>query len=136
MTLTRAALAPGPTLAVVAVLALAAAVISLPARAQAPADPLPESPGKALVASACTVCHQIEVVTAQRHTAAEWGDVVGKMVDRGATLTDAEQDQVQDYLAKNFGVAGAAAPATAPAEASPAQPAPPPPTPPEPPKGG
>jgi hypothetical protein len=127
MTPTRAALAPA-----LAVLALTAAIVSLPARAQAPADPLPEGPGKALVASACTVCHQIEVVTAQRHTAAEWDEVIGKMIDRGATLTDAEQDQVQDYLAKNFGVGGTAAPATPPAEAAP----PPPPTPPEPPKGG
>lgn len=106
MTLTRAALAPA-----LAVLALTAAVASLPARAQTPADPLPESPGKAVVASACTVCHQIDVVTAQHHTGAEWDDIIGKMVDRGATLTDAERGQVHDYLAKNFGVEGAPAPA-------------------------
>jgi len=132
MSFTRAALAPAPALAFTAVLALTAAVVSLPARAQAPADPLPESPGKALVASACTVCHQIEVVTAQHHTAAEWDDIVGKMVDRGATLTDAEQDQVQDYLVKNFGVAGAPAPAApdaAPPAPAPAAPEAPPPTP-------
>lgn len=122
MSFTRAALAPA-----LAVLALAAAVISLPARAQAPAAAQAEDPGKALVASACTVCHQLEVVTAQHHTGPEWEDIIGKMVDRGATLTDAEQDQVHAYLTKNFGVEGApAAPAT---DAAPAAP-PTPPTPP------
>ncbi len=123
MNFARTALAPAPALALTAILALAAAVVSLPARAQAPADPLPEAPGKALVASACTICHQVEVVTAQHHTAAEWEDIIGKMVDRGATLTDAEQDQVHDYLTKNFGVEGVPA-AAPPAPVAPAAPPP------------
>ena len=36
--------------------------------------------------------------------------VIGKMVDRGAALTDAEQDQVYDYLVKNFGPEASPAP--------------------------
>ena len=130
MTLTRAAFAPA-----LAVLAVAAAVASLPAHAQAPAASPSDDPGKALLASACTVCHQIEVVTSQHHTAADWEDIIGKMVDRGATLTEAEQGQVRDYLAKAYGVEGAAAAPAAATDAAP-QPAPdaPPPTPPEPPK--
>jgi cytochrome c5 len=114
MTPPRSALAP-----VLAAPIWAALALSLPAQAQPPAqtsgDILPESPGKALVVSACTTCHQAEVVVAKRRTAAEWDEVIGKMVDRGATLSDAEQDQIYDYLVKNFGAEGAVAPTHAPA---------------------
>jgi len=99
MTLLRALLAPG--------LALFAA--ALPAAAEGPDDILPEAPAKALVVRACTACHQAPVVVAKRRTAEEWDEMIGKMVDRGAALTDAEQDQVYDYLVKNFGPEPAAA---------------------------
>jgi hypothetical protein len=93
MTLLKALLIPG-------VILFAAA---LPASAEGPDDILPEAPAKALVVRACTACHQAPMVVAKRRTAEEWDEMIGKMVDRGAALTDAEQDQVYDYLVKYFG---------------------------------
>ena len=104
MTLRRSVLAFG----------LAVLASALPAAAQGPNDILPDDPAKALVVRACTACHQAPQVVAKRRTAEEWDTMVGKMVDRGATLTDEEQDQVYDYLVKYFGQEP-----TAPAEAPP-----------------
>ena len=95
-------------------LGLAALLGALPATAEGPNDILPEAPAKALVVRACTACHQAPQIVAQRRTAEEWDTMVSKMVDRGATLTDEEQDQVYDYLLKYFGQEP-----TAPAEAPP-----------------
>src|SRR5438105_4387386 len=76
---------------------------ALPALAQGPNDVLPEAPAKALVVKGRTACHQAPQIVAKRRTAEEWDEVIGKMVDRGAPLTEAEQDQVYDYMVKNFG---------------------------------
>ena len=85
------------TLGVTAALAAASAI------AAGPSDILPEAPAKALVVRACTGCHQASQVVAKRLTAEEWDVMLGKMMDRGARLTDGEQDQVYDYLVKYFG---------------------------------
>ena len=88
------------TVLAMGVCALASA---LPAAAQGPGDVLPEAPAKALVVKACTACHQAQVVVAKRRTADDWDAMIGKMIDRGAPLSEAEQDQVYDYLVKYFG---------------------------------
>ena len=77
------------------------------AHAAGPNDILPEAPAKTLVVRACTACHQAPQIVAKRRTAEDWDLTLGKMVDRGARLTDAEQDQVYDYLVKYFGPAAA-----------------------------
>src|SRR5438128_4779342 len=71
---------------------------ALPALAEGPDDILPEAPAKALVVKGCTACHQAAVVVAKRRTAEDWDAMVGKMVDRGAPLTEDQQDQVYEYL--------------------------------------
>src|SRR4051812_34683765 len=93
----------------------AALLVLSPLAATAADDLLPEAPAKALLLGQCTTCHDAALVTMKRRTHDEWDEVMGKMVDRGAALTDEEQDQVVDYLTKNFGPANAvaAAPATA-----------------------
>lgn len=96
--------------------ALAAALVA-PAVAQGPNDILPDDPAKTLVVGACTSCHEATVIVSKSHTADEWDALIGKMVDRGAQLTDAEQEQVYAYLVKNFGVKPA--PPTPPAAPSP-----------------
>lgn len=83
------------------------AAICTAALAAGPNDVLPEAPAKALVVRACTSCHQAPMVVAKRRTAEEWDEMVAKMVDRGAPLNEAEQDQVYAYLVKNFGPAPA-----------------------------
>lgn len=92
-------------------LAIAAIIPALwsTAALAAPNDVLPDGPGKPLVVRACTTCHQAPMVVAKRRTADQWDEVLGKMIDRGARLTDAEQDQVYDYLVRNFGPAPAKA---------------------------
>lgn len=83
--------------------ALAALVLAAAGAAAGPNDVLPEAPAKAVVVRACTGCHQAAQIVAKRLTADEWDAMLGKMVDRGARLTDAEQDEVYDYLVKYFG---------------------------------
>jgi len=104
-------------------LALGAAVCSIglfaPAFAQAPGDGLPDDPAKAVILSACTSCHDIGLITVKPRSADEWDTLIGKMVDRGAALTETEQQQVLAYLIKNLGVK----------PADPAPPTPPSPTP-------
>lgn len=89
-----------------AVIAFAAA----PAIAAGPNDILPDAPAKAIVVRACTACHQAPQIVVKRRTADDWDLVIGKMIDRGARLTNAEEDQVYDYLVKYFGQAPAKTP--------------------------
>jgi hypothetical protein len=89
--------------------------IAATAFAQGPDNILPEAPAKAVILRACTSCHQPTVIVAKPHTADEWDEIVGKMIGRGAELTDAEQDQVISYFAKNFGPKAPGSPASTPA---------------------
>ncbi len=84
-------------------------VLSLTSALAGHAQSLPEGPGQAAVQSACSTCHRITVVTAQRLSHAGWENVVENMVSRGAQATPEEQKEIVDYLAANFGV-GAPAP--------------------------
>jgi hypothetical protein len=74
-----------------------------PAQSAGPNDILPEAPAKVLVVRACTGCHAAPQIVVKRHTAEEWDEVVAKMVDRGAKLSEPEQDQVYAYLVRYFG---------------------------------
>jgi hypothetical protein len=56
-----------------------------------------------LVATVCSTCHSLEVVTKKQASLEEWRDVVKAMVDRGAHLQPGEAAVVTDYLARNFG---------------------------------
>ncbi len=81
-----------------ALLALPAAVPAL--RAQ---DELPAGKGKDVTQRMCSGCHDMSVVTGRHLTAKRWSDTVDEMIGRGATGTDAEIDQVINYLAAHFG---------------------------------
>jgi hypothetical protein len=45
----------------------------------------------------------MDTVTAERHDLAGWKAVITDMISNGASLTDAQADQVANYLATNFG---------------------------------
>jgi cytochrome c5 len=64
---------------------------------------LPEGDGKKTVEAACSSCHGLEVVIDKKLSREAWQGVVKTMVDRGASLTKGEADDVVDYLARNFG---------------------------------
>jgi competence protein ComEA len=64
---------------------------------------LPEGPGKAVTERMCKPCHGLENVVREKRTKDRWAETVDDMVSRGAKGTDAEIDQVIDYLAAHFG---------------------------------
>jgi cytochrome c5 len=66
------------------------------------AQDLPPGPGSDIVARTCTVCHEMDIVTAQRHDADGWRVVANAMIKNGAELTPQEVDQVVEYLAKTL----------------------------------
>jgi hypothetical protein len=51
----------------------------------------------------CSKCHGVDRIKAKTHTADEWKGIVARMVGKGASLNDAEQQAVVDYLKTNFG---------------------------------
>lgn len=78
-------------------------VLSSAAGAQAPG--LPDGRGKAPIVSACSGCHEIARVTAQRRSKAQWRETVDDMIARGAQVADADYDDVIAYLGTHFGTA-------------------------------
>ena len=64
---------------------------------------LPDGPGKAVVEKMCKGCHGLENIIRSRRTKDKWSDIVDDMIARGAKGTDAEADEVVDYLSSHFG---------------------------------
>jgi cytochrome c5 len=94
--------------------ALAALVLgaAAPLRAQT-AGALPPGEARELVATACSQCHTLAVITAGRDGPIGWKKHVYNMVLRGAQLTPREADTVIDYLITHFGPGAPAASAAA-----------------------
>jgi len=63
---------------------------------------LPGGPGKDLVETRCTVCHDLERVASARRQKSEWRTLVANMVDRGAVATPDEAHAITSYLTMNF----------------------------------
>ena len=63
---------------------------------------LPDGPEKAVVEKICGDCHGVEMATSRRETKEGWNAIIDDMVQRGARGTDAEFDQVVEYLSRNF----------------------------------
>lgn len=82
---------------------------------QQPKLQFPDGPGKNTVQKVCGSCHGAEVIVPRGMNRQEWGQVIARMVTRGAKGTDEEFAEVLDYLAGHFppGRNAAAAPAPA-----------------------
>jgi quinoprotein glucose dehydrogenase len=63
---------------------------------------LPPGPGHDLTVRVCSACHSPDLAAGQHLSAQEWNSLVQNMSARGAVATDAEFDQVIDYLARSF----------------------------------
>jgi cytochrome c5 len=98
-----AATAVAATAVAAAVVATAVTAAALPGQADISAASLPEGAHRDLVVRTCALCHPIDLVVAQRRTQEQWEELIGKMLDRGAQATDAEQAQILEYLVHNFG---------------------------------
>lgn len=68
-----------------------------------PPKAFPPAPEHDLVVRVCSGCHVPEMVTAKRHSADEWDEIIAKMVDHGAQATEAEQDRIWAYLVRFYG---------------------------------
>ena len=69
---------------------------------QAPADKLPEAPGKAVLTTMCTSCHGTDVITDAPRTVPSWVDTVLSMKDFGAQGSDEDWKTVTDYIVVNL----------------------------------
>ncbi len=63
---------------------------------------LPDGPGKKTVEKVCFTCHGPENVLKKRRTRAQWDKVMDTMAENGAKATDAEFEEVLNYLARYF----------------------------------
>jgi cytochrome c5 len=99
-------------LTLVSALAALAVGATAPVRAQT-ASALPPGEGRELVATACTQCHTLSVITAGRDGPVGWKKHVYNMVLRGTQLTPREADTVIQYLITNFGPTAPATTASA-----------------------
>jgi mono/diheme cytochrome c family protein len=62
-----------------------------------------EAPGKVLLETRCTTCHDIGRVRKEKAARAGWEKIVDRMVGKGAKLDDAEREAVVEYLAATYG---------------------------------
>jgi competence protein ComEA len=82
---------------------LSASLLALaPPPAQAPADKLPEAPGKTVVVKVCGSCHTVDLIPDSPMTVANWNRTVESMKEFGATASDDEWQTVKDYIAVHF----------------------------------
>ena len=70
---------------------------------------LTQGPGRAVTERMCTSCHGVEQFTGMRMTKQRWAQTVDDMVARGAQGSDADINQVVQYLTDNFGAGKIAA---------------------------
>ena len=66
------------------------------------AQQLPAGPGADLMKSRCMTCHESDIITSQKLSAAGWTNSVNKMVRWGAQVTTEERDVLVPYLAAHF----------------------------------
>jgi competence protein ComEA len=69
----------------------------------AQAQDLPDGKGKAVVEEVCGACHGVDLLASRRATKEGWSYIVDDMVARGASATNEQVQQINEYLAKTFG---------------------------------
>ena len=70
-----------------------------------PAKPiaLPDGPGKDLVETRCTLCHDLERVTATKRTTSDWNGTVANMFARFGVASPDDERAIVAYLTAHFG---------------------------------
>jgi mono/diheme cytochrome c family protein len=87
-------------------IALAAAMIAIPAAADEKPVDLKKGPGLDKVEGNCGACHSLDYIqmNSPYPSAALWDAEVTKMIKAfGAPITDADATAIKDYLKKNYG---------------------------------
>jgi cytochrome c5 len=67
------------------------------------AQGLPTGPGRELLTTACTTCHNLNTVVSYRAGRPGWKEVVDNMVLQGAQVLPEESPTLIDYLATHLG---------------------------------
>jgi hypothetical protein len=67
------------------------------------AQDLPDGSGKDIVGRACTGCHDLGRITDKKMSADEWKATVQRMIKNGATLSPADEQAIENYLARTLG---------------------------------
>ena len=65
--------------------------------------PATDDPAASLFVQMCVKCHEAARITALRRTKVEWEEIINKMIERGATGTEKEFEDVYGYLLRNYG---------------------------------
>ncbi|MGH9202652.1 MAG: hypothetical protein ACRD2A_15615 [Vicinamibacterales bacterium] len=65
--------------------------------------PLPNGAGADVIKARCVSCHDTDLITSQRLSAAGWTRELDKMVRWGAIMSTEQRGVLQTYLAANFG---------------------------------
>jgi virginiamycin B lyase len=81
---------------------LLTATISIGALGASAQTALPNGAAKDVVETACSACHQLNIVTNAGHTPEEWNRIVGDMMMKGANISASQMPGVAQYLASNF----------------------------------
>ena len=76
------------------------------------AQTLPAGVGADVLKQRCVSCHESDIITSQKLSLTGWTRSVDKMVRWGATITPAEREVLQPYLAAHFAPKPAASHAT------------------------
>jgi competence ComEA-like helix-hairpin-helix protein len=67
------------------------------------ASDLPDGKGKDAVETACSDCHSLERIKAQRLNEEGWNSILHEMLENGAPINPNDMHTIVAYLAKNFG---------------------------------
>lgn len=79
-----------------------AALLGNTAVSASAATDLPAGPGRDIVATVCTSCHELQRIAASGHDRQGWQNVVAMMRNAGAPLPAEKVDSVVAYLATHF----------------------------------
>ena len=82
------------------------ASVQSPAASVQAAQPLPDSPAKAILEANCTTCHNLDRVKTKHFDKESWQGVIESMRGKRGGPKDLTDDDIQvlaDYLTKNFG---------------------------------
>jgi mono/diheme cytochrome c family protein len=72
-------------------------------RSAASAPAAGDDRGKQIFEEKCLLCHEADLTEQQRLSRQGWTREVEKMIRWGAVVSDAEKEQLIDYLSSNFG---------------------------------
>jgi competence ComEA-like helix-hairpin-helix protein len=69
----------------------------------AAAPPAVDAKGAATFARVCSTCHDGARILSNRRSKSQWTEVIEKMMERGAQVSDDDFTEVMDYLLRHYG---------------------------------